>query len=156
MGEFHKFASGGWIVAEMWYNALSDPVERVLNNGGSDQKAVNDMTLVRYKRNPLISVVCQLRFPPILTISEVLPALFQEEVRHQYPQFKSLTEQQFHFNFEQDQSEAFSASTINQTDTAKNYHFASEDDSWGINLTNTFLAVTTSNYSSCSKDKCWR
>jgi len=106
------------------------------------------MPTIQYNRNPLINVICQVRFPPILTISETLPAAFQDELRHQYPQFKSLTEQQFHFNFEQDQSGTFSASAIDQTDTAKNYHFASADGVWGVNLTNTFLAVSTSHYSS--------
>jgi uncharacterized protein (TIGR04255 family) len=36
---------------------------------------------VVYARNPLIQVICQLRFPPILTIAAKEPADFQERVR---------------------------------------------------------------------------
>ena len=107
------------------------------------------MTSVQYKRNPLITVVCQVRFPPILTISEAVPAAFQEELgRNQYPKFDSLTKQHFQFNFEQDQSGTFSIPAIDQTDSSKIYRFASEDATWMVDLTNTSLAVTTSCYSS--------
>ena len=111
------------------------------------------MPNIQFQRNPLINVVCQVRFPPILTISEALPVKFQEELRHQYPQFKTSIEQQFHFNFEQDKSGSLLTPAIDQTDTAKNYHFASADSVWAVNLTNTFLAVSTSNYSTWEEFK---
>lgn len=38
-----------------------------------------------YINNPLEQVICQLRFPPILSISSEPPAKFQEEIRHEYP-----------------------------------------------------------------------
>ena len=37
-----------------------------------------------FKRNPLTQVICQLRFPPILIISNE-PAAFQERIRDVYP-----------------------------------------------------------------------
>ena len=39
-----------------------------------------DTERVIYNKNPLIEVVCQLRFPRILTISETQPTSFQEKV----------------------------------------------------------------------------
>lgn len=40
-----------------------------------------------YAKNPLLEVICQLRFPPILSINENTPAEFQEAVRDMFPQF---------------------------------------------------------------------
>ena len=38
-----------------------------------------------YKNNPLDGVICQFRFPTILSISSEPPAKFQEEIRREYP-----------------------------------------------------------------------
>ena len=38
-----------------------------------------------YNNNPLEQVICQLRFPPILSISSEPPVKFQEEIRREYP-----------------------------------------------------------------------
>ncbi len=40
---------------------------------------------VVYDKNPLESVVCQLRFPPILRIDAEPPAAYQDRVRERYP-----------------------------------------------------------------------
>lgn len=37
---------------------------------------------------PLIEVVCQVRFPPILQIAKEVPSEFQEGVRHRFPQLE--------------------------------------------------------------------
>lgn len=41
-----------------------------------------------YRNNPLVEVVCQLRFPTILSISSEPPAKFQEEIRGEYPWYE--------------------------------------------------------------------
>jgi uncharacterized protein (TIGR04255 family) len=38
-----------------------------------------------YNNNPLEQVICQLRFPTVLSISSEPPAKFQEEIRREYP-----------------------------------------------------------------------
>ena len=43
-----------------------------------------------YRSNPLIEVICQLRFPTILSISAREPADFQEGIRQHFPQYKRL------------------------------------------------------------------
>jgi uncharacterized protein (TIGR04255 family) len=43
---------------------------------------------VRYRRNPIKSVICQLRFPTILKVETSLPADFQECIRAAYPHFQ--------------------------------------------------------------------
>jgi uncharacterized protein (TIGR04255 family) len=95
---------------------------------------------VIYKRNPLMEVVCQLRFPPILKISHQEPVEFQDEIRFQYPLFEttrtqvpseiSKIAQQFGLPL--------------QSDIA--YSFKSEDQRWNLSITKDFIALTTSSY----------
>lgn len=40
-----------------------------------------------YRSNQLGEVICQLRFPEILTISANLPVQFQEAIRDEFPQY---------------------------------------------------------------------
>jgi len=42
---------------------------------------------VIYDNNPLVEVVCEVDFPPILRISAEEPMAFQEHIRHLYPNF---------------------------------------------------------------------
>jgi hypothetical protein len=42
---------------------------------------LKDYPRVIYKRNPIIGVVCELRFPPILRIAAEPPVAFQEWIR---------------------------------------------------------------------------
>jgi uncharacterized protein (TIGR04255 family) len=99
-----------------------------------------DYTRVIYKRNPLMEVVCQLRFPPIIKISHQEPVEFQDEMRHQYPLFEtnrvsmpleiSNIAQQFGLPI--------------QSDVA--YTFKAEDQAWSLSITKEFIALTTSSY----------
>jgi uncharacterized protein (TIGR04255 family) len=43
---------------------------------------------VLYRKAPLLQVICQLRFPPILRIEGELPAEFQERIRKPFPLFQ--------------------------------------------------------------------
>lgn len=45
-----------------------------------------------YRKNPLAEVICQLRFPEILSIQTQLPANFQEAIREEYPQYSARNE----------------------------------------------------------------
>jgi len=95
---------------------------------------------VIYKRNPLVEVVCQLRFPPILKISQREPVEFQDEIRFQYPLFET--------NKAQVPSEFLNIveqfSLPLQSDTT--YSFRSEDKRWNLSITKDFIALTTSSY----------
>ena len=42
---------------------------------------------VRYAKPQLLEVICQLRFPTILSISAKEPAEFQELIRNEYPRY---------------------------------------------------------------------
>ena len=43
-----------------------------------------DYGRVIYQRNPLIEVICQVRFPPVLRIDVEPPAAFQEAIRDEF------------------------------------------------------------------------
>ncbi|WP_243902197.1 TIGR04255 family protein [Aetokthonos hydrillicola] len=95
---------------------------------------------VIYKHNPLIEVVCQLRFPPILKISHQEPVEFQDEIRFQYPLFE-ITQPQVPIEI---------AKIIQQLGVSLpsdlSYDFKSEDNKWQLTITQDFIALTTSVY----------
>lgn len=96
-----------------------------------------------YARNPLVEVICQLRFPTILTINTREPAEFQEAVRGEFPRYAARSEQPA--------PKLVNAGTPNaklETPPAvQNYHFVSADGLWKINLTKDFIALSTLRYS---------
>ena len=47
----------------------------------------------QYARSPLVEVICQLRFPSILSIGAKEPAEFQEAVRREFPRYAARQEQ---------------------------------------------------------------
>lgn len=97
-----------------------------------------------YEKNTLGEVICQLRFPEILTISANLPVEFQEAIRAEYPQYSArkeapapkLTGTPGNLHLE------------NQPQTI-NYQFASADGVWRVNLTSRFISLA------CAKYTCW-
>jgi uncharacterized protein (TIGR04255 family) len=95
---------------------------------------------VIYKRNPLVEVVCQLRFPPILKISHQEPVEFQDAIRFRYPLFEA-SRAQLPYQISQVVQQLGSPL---QSDIA--YTFKSEDQRWSLSLTKDFIALTTSSY----------
>lgn len=87
-----------------------------------------------YENNALAEVICQLRFPEILSINEKAPAHFQEAIRGEYPFFSARKEP---------------ALPGNAGGQGLNYQFTSADGLWKINLTSRFLSL------SCSRYTCW-
>ena len=102
---------------------------------------------VIYHHSPLIQVICQLRFPPILRIDTEIPALLQEDIRGEFPNFTETSE----WALEQatQPTEGVVPDLFRQmlqSSGSKNYAFASEDGQWQLNLTRTFISLTTTNY----------
>ena len=97
-----------------------------------------------YRKNQLAEVICQLRFPEILSISSAPPVEFQEAIRQEYPQFlrrqeipaPRITGTPGNFTLQ------------NQPGTI-NYQFTSADGVWRVNLTGKFISLT------CTKYTCW-
>lgn len=101
-------------------------------------------TRCRYDKNQLTDVICQLRFPEILSIQTEPPAQFQEAIRQEYPRYQlrqdipapKITGVPGQFSLE------------NQPKTI-NHQFSSADGSLRVNLTSKFISV------SCAKYTCW-
>ena len=94
-----------------------------------------------YREHQLADVICQLRFPEILSISTELPAQFQEAIRDEFPLFSQRKE-----------APAPKITGIpgqmtleNQKPTV-NYIFASADNVWRVNLTSKFISLSCNRY----------
>lgn len=96
-----------------------------------------------YRSNQIAEVICQLRFPEILSIGTTAPAAFQDAIRDEFPQFirrqdlpaPKITGMPGHLSLE------------NQPGVI-NYQFSSADGTWRVNLTSRFISLTCSRYSS--------
>lgn len=97
-----------------------------------------------YGKNQLAEVICQLRFPEILTIGANLPVDFQESIRDEFPRYSSRQE-----NPAPRLSGTPGNMTLQKQDPVTNYQFASSDGVWRINLTSHFISLT------CAKYTCW-
>jgi len=97
-----------------------------------------------YPRTPLHEVICQLRFPTILTIGTREPADFQEAIRGDFPRFA----------VRQDvpapklNGVGTAHPTVENQPPVTNYHFVSTDGAWKLNLTQDFIALSTLHYTS--------
>lgn len=80
-----------------------------------------------YSNNQLAEVICQLRFPQILSIEANIPDKFQDAIRDVFPIYLL-------------RKEKVGENTVN------NYQFSSADGVWRINLTANFISLTCSRY----------
>lgn len=95
-----------------------------------------------YEKNPLVEVICQLKFPPILRIDADLPSAFQELVRESYPLFEGRQELQLALP----PALAQFVGIESGLGGGKNHQFTSGDGNWVVNLTRDFLALTCRRY----------
>ncbi len=97
-----------------------------------------------YGRNQLAEVICQLRFPEILTIDANAPVDFQEAIRDTFPMYMVRKE-----------SPAPKLTgvpgqlALENQPQSNNYQFSSADGIWRVNLTSKFISL------SCSRYRCW-
>lgn len=98
----------------------------------------------RYGANQLVEVICQLRFPEILSIAANPPAEFQNAIRGEYPRFS----QRLDTPAPKIIGCPGSYGVENQPGSI-NYQFSSEDGIWRVNLTSKFISL------SCTKYTCW-
>lgn len=100
---------------------------------------------VSYAKNQLDKVICQLRFPPILKIDSEPPAAFQDVIRKDYPMYVEKTTTQHGITISLNPHQQEIKRIINQPGM-KNYEFRSPDNGFQINLTQTFLSLSTNKY----------
>ena len=97
-----------------------------------------------YRKNMLGEVICQLRFPQILSIDTTVPDQFQEAIRDAFPRYSCRKETpapklvgtpgNMH---------------LQPQKPGNNYQFVSEDGFWRVNLTSTFISLA------CNRYTCW-
>lgn len=96
-----------------------------------------------YQKSPLAEVICQLRFPEILTIDANAPVEFQEAIRDQFPRYSVRKE-----------SPAPKLvgtpgnMSLEKQPQTNNYQFVSADGVWRVNLTSKFISLACSRYAS--------
>jgi len=103
----------------------------------------SDRPRTHYTNSQLREVICQIRFPAILSIGAKEPADFQEAVRHVFPRYA----------VKQDQPPVKVTVTngvphVEKPAPVTNYHFVSADNKWKLNLTRDFISLSTLNYDS--------
>ena len=97
-----------------------------------------------YQSNQLADVICQLRFPEILTIGANVPVDFQEAIRGDYPQYSARKETPA-----PKLTGAPGQLSLEKQPDIINYQFVSADGKWRVNLTSKFISLT------CSQYTCW-
>lgn len=102
----------------------------------------SDVTRCIYRNNQLGEVICQLRFPEILTIETSIPAQFQEMIRTDFPRYTVRKEAP---------APKLAGTpgnlTVQNQPQSNNYQFASADGVWRVNLTSKFISLACSRYS---------
>ena len=95
----------------------------------------------QYGKNQLADVICQLRFPEILTINANPPADFQEAIRAEFPQYSTSVEAAA------PKISGVPGNLQLQNEPATmNYQFTTADGVWRVNLTSKFIALACSRY----------
>lgn len=94
-----------------------------------------------YGTNQLAEVICQLRFPEILTIAANPPVDFQEAIRAEFPQFLRRQETPI-----PKITGAPGNFTLQNQPAAVNYQFGSADGVWRVNLTSRFISLACNQY----------
>ena len=99
---------------------------------------------VKYAKNQLGEVVCQLRFPEILTIEANVPADFQEAIRDEFPLYSVRKEAPM-----PKLTGVPGNLQLQKQPMHNNYQFVSADGKWRVNLSSQFISLT------CSRYSCW-
>ena len=97
-----------------------------------------------YRSHQLADVICQLRFPEILTIGTTVPDKFQEAIRAEFPLYAKRQE------MPAPKLTGTPGNLIPQKqEPTINHQFTSADGVWRVNLTSKFISLA------CTKYTCW-
>ncbi len=93
-----------------------------------------------YEKHQLVEVICQLRFPTILSIDTETPAAFQEKIRARFPRYEVHDE---------------SIPSPTGLQKQKVHSFVSADGGYKLSLSKSFIAFSTMRYSSWEDFAAW-
>lgn len=100
------------------------------------------MERVIYENNPIVETIIQIRFPKILSLNSEDPIKFQEAIKEHYPIYRLSIERQQEISIESPDSPP----SIIQKTPIKNHNFISSDGTYKINLTSSFISISTVRY----------
>lgn len=97
-----------------------------------------------YRAQQLADVICQLRFPEILSIGTTVPDKFQEAIRSEFPRYTK----------RQEMPAPKLAGTpgnlaVQKPEPIINHQFTSADGVWRVNMTSKFISLA------CTRYTCW-
>ncbi len=101
---------------------------------------------VIYRSNPLVEVICQFKFPPVLRIGTGDIAGFQDIIRAEYPLYETKEPTFELVNFPKELSELFGKLPFPKSTGITTHRFLTKDKSQVISLSQEFLAVADTNY----------
>lgn len=97
-----------------------------------------------YRSHQLADVICQLRFPEILSIGTTVPDKFQEAIRAEFPQYSKRQE------LAPPKLTGTPGNLVPQKqEPTINHQFTSADGVWRVNMTSKFIFLA------CTKYTCW-
>lgn len=100
---------------------------------------------ILFRQNPLAEVICQLRFPPILSIAASSPAKFQDRIRTQFPMYEKSQSLGLPSEIAALIEQSIGHGAV-QIETVR-HNFSTEDGTSIIGLTQDFIALTDKSYS---------
>ena len=96
---------------------------------------------VRYRKNQLGDVICQLRFPEILAIEAKIPVDFQEAIRDEFPHYSVRREATL-----PKLTGLPGNLQLEKQPQVNNYQFVSADGIWRVNLTSRYISLACNRY----------
>lgn len=99
---------------------------------------------VKFGKCPLKGVICQIRFPNMLIINAEEPTKFQVEIKDQFPKYELLIEEQDQFVFDTAPNTLRIPKLVQNRN--KNHKFSSSSGDYSVNLTSTFISLSTNKY----------
>lgn len=101
-----------------------------------------DKPCPHFERHQLVEVICQLRFPTILSINSKEPADFQDAIRSMFPRY-AVRKEQLPPKLV---NPGTPGAKLEPSAPVNNHHFISVDGRWKLNLTKDFIALSTVAY----------
>jgi len=97
---------------------------------------------VIYNKPALEEVICQLKFPPILSIGANEPAEFQDKIRRQYPHYLEKSQ-----DIPKEIPPQLAAVISHKLQAGgKEYSFITEERDWSVSLTKDFISLSSQSY----------
>jgi uncharacterized protein (TIGR04255 family) len=105
--------------------------------------SIPESARVVYRKNPLVEVICQVRYPAIFRIEQEYPTTFQDRISSDFPiaQEKNIVMQ-----IPLEVLRALPEVVQRSLPLARAYEFSSRDGLWTVSLTRDFLALSTKQY----------